>query len=369
MPSNQRLISLDALRGLTIIGMIIVNNPGSWVAAYPPLCHSEWQGCTPTDLVFPFFLFIMGFSLYLSTQRRLSKGTSKAQLFVHLLKRSAIIFLIGLILNAFPFNNLPNLRILGVLQRIGLVNFFCGALLIYSTRKFRIYLGLLILVSYWILLSYIPSPLAGLPTYAYETNWAAWIDQLVLGKHTWEYMPLMDPEGILSTFPAIVTGLLGIEIAFLFTKNPDKREKAILLFLAGFILTVSGLAWSTIFPLVKKLWTSSYVLYTAGLASMTLGAFYWLIDHYNKEKSVRLLVAFGNNPLVLYIGSELFIMIIWQFHVFGTDKLSLNDWFYKLLLSAGIAPMNASLAWAMIYVLFWAIIAIILFKRKIIIKL
>jgi predicted acyltransferase len=369
MSSDQRLNSLDALRGLTIIGMIIVNNPGSWVAAYPPLCHSEWEGCTPTDLVFPFFLFIMGFSLFLSTQLRLSKGTSKENLFIHLIKRSALIFLIGLALNAFPFNNLPGLRILGVLQRIAIVNFFCGALLIYSTRKFRIYLGLIILLGYWILLSFIPSPLAGYATYTYETNWVAWLDQLVLGSHTWEVMPLMDPEGILSTLPAIVTGLIGIEIAFLFTRNPDKREKTILLLVSGFILTIIGLGWGSIFPLIKKLWTSSYVLYTAGLASMTLGTFYWFIDYHKKEKSAWLLVAFGKNPLILYVGSELLVMIIWLFHVFGPQKLSLNDWFYQSLVNAGVGAMNASFAWALIYVLLWAIIAVFLFKRKIIIKL
>jgi predicted acyltransferase len=369
MPSQQRLTSLDALRGLTIIGMIVVNNPGSWVAAYPPLCHSEWEGCTPTDLVFPFFLFIMGFSLFLSTQRRLSTGTSKGKLFNHLLKRSAIIFLIGLILNAFPFNNLAEIRILGVLQRIALVNLACGTLLIYSTRKIRIYLSLIILVGYWILLCFIPSPLVGFPTLSYESNWVAWLDQLILGKHTWEVMPLMDPEGILSTLPAIVTGLLGIETAFLFTRNPDKRERTVMLLLAGFIFTLLGLAMGTVFPIIKKLWTSSYVLYTAGLASMTLGAFYWLIDHYKKEKSVWLLVAFGKNPLILYVGSELLIMIVWQFHVFGSERLSLNDWFYQSLLSAGIAPNNASLAWALSYLMIWVVTAIILYRNKIIVKL
>jgi len=369
MSLGQRLTSLDALRGLTIIAMIIVNNPGSWAASYSPLCHSDWEGCSPTDLVFPFFLFIMGFSLYLSTQNRLNKGSSRRELFFHLLKRSSLIFLIGLILNAFPFNDLPNLRILGVLQRIALVNFFCGSLLIYSKRGFRIFIGSVILIAYWILLDFIPSPLVGFPTYAYEINWVAWLDQLVLGSHTWSQMPLMDPEGILSTFPVIVTGLLGMEIAFLFIKNTDKKEKAVLLFLAGFLMTAIGLAWSSIFPLIKKLWTSSYVLYTSGLASMTLGAFYWIIDHYKREKSVWLLVAFGKNPLVLYVGSELLIIIIWQFHIFGSEHLSLNDWFFQSLVNMGVESMNASLAWALTYLMIWGLAATVLFRKKIVIKL
>ncbi len=368
MSAKQRLTSLDALRGLTIFGMIIVNDPADWSAAYKPLLHSDWAGCTPTDLVFPFFLFIMGFSLFLSTQNRLLKGDSKSTLFRHLLKRSAIIFGIGLILNGFPYNHLENLRILGVLQRIAMVNFFCGTMLIYSSRSFRLFIGSLILLSYWILLSFIPSPLSPVPTFAYETNWVAWLDQLILRNHTWEQMPLMDPEGILSTFPAIVTGLIGIEIAYFFTKNPDKKEKAVILFLAGFLLTAAGLAWGAIFPMIKKMWTSSYVLYTAGLASMTLGAFYWLIDHHKKESWVKLLVAFGTNPLALYVGAELIAMIIGQFPVFGAQKLSLNGWLFQSLQASGMSADNASLTWALLYVGLWAIVATVLYRRKIIIK-
>jgi predicted acyltransferase len=368
MSTQQRLTSLDALRGLTIIGMIIVNNPADWSAAYGPLLHSEWVGCTPTDLVFPFFLFIMGFSLFLSTQRRLQKGDSKGLLFRHLAKRSAVIFVIGLALNGFPSYHLDTLRILGVLQRIALVNFFCGTMLIYSSRSFRLFIGTFILLVYWILLSFIPSPLAGIPTLAYESNWVSWLDQLILGPHTWNVMPLMDPEGILSTFPAIVTALIGIEIALLFTKHTDKREKTVILFLSGFLLTAAGLIWSPVFPMVKKLWTSSYVLYTAGLAAMTLGAFYWLIDYQKKENTVKLLVAVGKNPLAIYVGSELMVMIIWMITIFGPEKQNLNGWLFKSLQASGISANLASLAWALSFTALWAIIAMILYRRKIIIK-
>lgn len=368
MSDHHRLISLDALRGLTIIGMIIVNNPGDWYAAYPPLCHAEWIGCTPTDLVFPFFLFIMGFSLFLSVSRRLQKGSSKKDLLIHLAKRSAIIFLIGLILNAIPFKDLGNLRILGVLQRIALVNFFCGLMLLYIPRKSRAFIAYSILFAYWILLEFIPSPLSVVPTIAYEYNWVAWLDQLVLGRHTWGQMPLMDPEGILSTFPAIVTGLIGMEMAHLFNQTGDKKERVIQLFFFGLLLTAAGLSWGTIFPLVKKLWTSSYVLYTAGLASMTLGAMYWIIDLRKKEKWTRLLIAFGSNPLALYVGSDLIIMLLWLLPIFGTNHLILNTWIFKGLTDMNISPNIASLTWAILYTSFWAVIATILYKRKIIIK-
>ncbi len=369
MTASHRLNSLDAFRGLTILGMIIVNNPGDWFSIYPPLQHAEWIGCTPTDLVFPFFLFIMGFSLYLSTTRRKQKGATNFELFAHLAKRSGIIFLIGLILNAFPFNNLAELRIPGVLQRIAIVNFACGILLIYSKRHTRLFLASLILLGYWILLEYIPSPLSLFPTIDYETNWVAWIDQSILGKHTWALMPLMDPEGILSTFPAIASGILGIEMAFLFSKATGSNEKTITLFFIGFILTAAGLAWSPLFPMVKKLWTSSYVLYTTGLASMTLGLLYRIIDHEGKKKYFNLLIAFGLNPLALYVGSELLIMTLWLIPVFGSQNFTFNTWIFKGLCNTGLHPLNASLIWALIYTGFWAGIAIILYRKKLIIKL
>lgn len=372
MSSQQRLLSLDALRGLTIIGMIIVNDPADWGNVYPPLLHADWIGCTPTDLVFPFFLFISGFSLYISTQRRLARGDSKGSLFRHLAKRSALIYLIGLLLNGFPYYELATLRIMGVLQRIALVNFFAGTLLIYTSHRARNVTGALILAGYWILLCFIPSPLAGEPTIAYETNWVAWFDQLALGKHTWGLMPLMDPEGIISTFPALVTGLLGIEISRRFQTLYDKdsaNRRTVLLLLSGVLLAAAGLAWSSIFPLVKKLWTSSYVLYTAGLASMTLGVFYWFADVLKKDKQVKMLAAFGINPLALYVGSELIIMILGLFPVFGSENQVLPTWLFNTLVSAGMAPNMASLVWALLYTALFAVMAWVLYKKKIIIKL
>lgn len=369
MTQSQRMVSLDALRGLTILGMIIVNNPADWSSVYAPLLHADWIGCTPTDLVFPFFLFIMGFSLFLSIRKRMQKGATKATLFRHLLVRSLLIFGIGLFLNAFPFNDLGNIRILGVLQRIALVNLAVGALLIYGKQKTRWYLGSLILLSYWILLDYIPSPLSGIPSLAYETNWVAWLDQLVLGRHTWGYMPLMDPEGLLSTFPAIVTGLIGVEMASFFHATHDKKEKIILLFIAGFVLATIGLAWSSVFPMVKKLWTSSYVLYTAGLATWTLGFFYWLADYKEKNKQLKLLVAYGSNPLAIYVGSDLLVMILGLLPVFGSPAVTINTWIYQSLIGAGFGANAASLIWPLLHVILWAWIAWILFRKNIFIKL
>lgn len=369
MTHSERLVSLDALRGLTILSMIIVNNPADWSTVFKPLLHADWAGCSPTDLIFPFFLYITGFSLYISIRRRTQKGASKNSLFRHLLVRSLVIFGIGLFLNAFPFTNLDNLRILGVLQRIALVNLAVGTLMIYSSQKSRWFIGALFLMSYWILLQYIPSPIASVPSLAYEDNWVAWLDQAVLGSHTWDYMPLMDPEGILSTLPAIVTGLIGLEIASFFTKIHDKKEKIILLFITGFIMTIAGIAWSSVFPMIKKLWTSSYVLYTVGLATWTLGFFYWLADFREKKKYLRLLVAYGSNPLAIYAGSGLLVMILGLIPVFGNPPVTLNSWIYRLLCESGIEARIASLVWPIILVLVWGWIALILHKKKIFIKI
>jgi predicted acyltransferase len=370
--SAVRLKSLDALRGLTIIGMIIVNTPGDWGHVYHPLCHADWIGCTPTDLVFPFFLFISGFSLYISITRRISIGDSKSQLVKHLSIRSAMIFLIGLLLNGFPYYELSTFRILGVLQRIALVNFFAGLLLIYTSYKTRIGIGAAILIGYCMLFSLIPSPLTGTCNIDYETNWASWLDQIILGKHTWQWMPLMDPEGILSTLPAIVTGLLGIEVSRRFHKMDGKdsaMRKVIFLLVTGAILTFAGLAWSTLFPFIKKLWTSSYVLYTAGLASTVLGLFYWYADVREKKLSFGLLYAFGLNPLTLYVGSELLIMIIGLFPVFGVANVPLNNAMVQNLSDMGMAPKFASMLWAALYVSVFAVLAWVMYKKKWVIKL
>ena len=370
--ATTRLKSLDALRGLTIIGMIIVNTPGDWGFVYHPLNHADWIGCTPTDLVFPFFLFISGFSLFISITRRISKGDTKAQLVKHLSIRSAMIFLIGLLLNGFPYYELSTFRILGVLQRIALVNFFAGLLLIYTSYKTRIGIGVFILAAYYLLFALIPSPLTGTCNIDYETNWAAWIDQNILGKHTWQWMPLMDPEGILSTLPAIVTGLLGIEVSRRFHKMDGKDaafNRVIFLLVTGAILTFLGLAWSTIFPFIKKLWTSSYVLYTAGLASTVLGLFYWFADVKEKKMSFGLLYAFGLNPLTLYVGSELLIMIIGLLPVFGINNTPMNNAWVQSLSAMGMAPKFASMLWAVVYTSLFAILAWVMYKKKWVIKL
>ncbi len=368
--SGNRIVSLDIFRGLTIMAMIIVNTPGNWSYAYPMLLHSEWNGCTPTDLVFPFFIFAMGFSAVLSINKRLQKGTSKQKLVLQLLRRSAIIFLLGLIINSFPFNDLVNIRIPGVLQRIAIVNLICGLFLIYSDIKRIWYVSVTILLGYWALMTLVPVPDFGPANLGRTTNLAAWFDRLIIGKHVWQYTKLYDPEGILSTFPAIVSGLIGVLAGNSFTKSKNESDKLIYLLVFGNILIISGMAWDLLFPINKQLWTSSYVLYTSGLAMVVLGIIYWIADIKRIRQFAPPFLAFGINPIIAYFGSEIGIGVINMIQInTATSKFSLYNWLFIQYQSFGLSPINASLLGAILYTGFWLLVVSFMYRRHIIVKI
>lgn len=368
--SGNRILSLDIFRGLTIMAMIIVNTPGSWSYAYPILRHSEWNGCTPTDLVFPFFIFAMGFSAVLSISKRLQKGTSRQKLVLQLLRRSAIIFLLGLIINSFPFNDLANIRIPGVLQRIAMVNLVCGLFLIYSDIKVIWYVSATLLLGYWALMTLVPVPDFGPSNLGQTTNLAAWLDRLLIGKHVWEYTKLYDPEGILSTLPAIVSGLIGVLAGNSFTKSKSESDKLIYLLVFGNILIVCGMAWGLLFPINKQLWTSSYVLYTSGLAMVVLGIIYYVADIKRIRQFASPFLAFGTNPITAYFGSEIGIVIIGMIQINTADSpISFYDWLFVQYQSFGLSPVNASLLGALVYTGFWLLVVGIMYRRHIIIKI
>ncbi len=368
--SGNRILSLDIFRGLTIMGMIIVNTPGSWNYAYPMLLHSEWNGCTPTDLVFPFFIFAMGFSAVLSITKRLEKGTSKQKLVLQLLRRSAIIFLLGLIINSFPFNDLANIRIPGVLQRIAIVNLVCGLFLIYSDIKKIWYVSITILLGYWAVMTLIPVPDFGPANLGKATNLAAWLDRLVIGKHVWGNTKLYDPEGILSTFPAIVSGFIGVLAGNSFTKSKTESDKLIYLLVLGNILILSGMVWDLMFPINKQLWTSSYVLYTSGLAMIVLGIIYWIADIKRVRQFAPPFLAFGTNPIIAYFGSEIGVGVINMIQInTATSQISLYDWLFIQYQSIGLSPVNASLLGALLYTGFWLLVVGLMYRRHIIVKI
>jgi predicted acyltransferase len=368
--TQNRIISLDIFRGLTIMAMIIVNTPGNWDYAYPILRHSQWNGCTPTDLVFPFFIFAMGFSAVLSISKRLQKGISKKSLVLQLVRRSAIIFLLGLIVNSFPFNDLSNIRILGVLQRIAIVNLVCGLFLIYSEVKMLYYVSAAILLAYWAVMTLIPVPDFGPSNLEPTTNLAAWLDRFVLGKHVWEWTKLYDPEGILSTLPALVSGFIGVISGNLFMKSGNERDRLINLLVYGNILIIFGMIWGLIFPINKQLWTSSYVLYTSGLAMVVLGITYWIADIKQIKRFAPPFLAFGVNPITAYFGSEIGVIILGMIQINSAgSKVSLYDWLFTQYQSTGLSPINASLLGALLYTGCWLLIVSVMYRKKIIIKI
>jgi len=368
--TENRILSLDIFRGLTIISMIIVNTPGSWSYLYPILQHSHWNGCTPTDLVFPFFIFAMGFSAVLSITKRLKKGTSKSKMVLQLIRRSAIIFLLGLIINSFPFTDLVNIRIPGVLQRIAIVNLVCGLFLIYFDVKLLWYVSALILIGYWAVMVLVPVPGFGPANLEPTTNLAAWLDHIVLGNHVWEYTKVYDPEGILSTFPALVSGFIGVLAGNNYMKSDNERDRLINLLVYGNILVVVGMAWGLVFPINKQLWTSSYVLYTSGLAMVVLGITYWIADIKRISQFAPPFLAFGTNPIIAYFGSQIGAALIGIIVISSSgSKIVLSEWLFNKYLSMGLSPVNASLLGALLFTGFWLLVVSILYRKNIIVKI
>ena len=276
---NSRLISLDFFRGLTIASMIVVNDPGSWAHVYPPLRHATWHGVTPTDLVFPFFLFIVGVSIVLA----LSKAkNSKSSIYFKIIKRTIIIFSIGLFLALFPNFDFENLRVAGVLQRIALVYLFCSVIYLNSSFLVQIWIGVILLILYWFFMTKVPfgDSLAG--TLDPGNNFAAWLDQFITPGRM--YQKTWDPEGFFSTIPAIATGITGMFCGHvILNKSKDLKDKIILIFVAGFSTICLGMLWDFSFSMNKHIWTSSYVLFSSGLAMLFLACCIWIIDLKRKQ--------------------------------------------------------------------------------------
>ncbi|HEX5707738.1 MAG TPA: heparan-alpha-glucosaminide N-acetyltransferase domain-containing protein, partial [Pyrinomonadaceae bacterium] len=248
-----RMVSLDVFRGITIAGMILVNNPGTWSAIHPPLAHAEWHGWTPTDLVFPFFLFIVGVSITLALSRRAERGGPRRDLYLKILRRAAVIFALGLLLAGFPNYDLSTIRIPGVLQRIAVCYLVASVIFLNTRWRAQAVIAASLLLVYWAMMVLIPVPGYGAGDLGMEGNLAAYVDRAVLGAHTWK--PVYDPEGILSTIPAIATTLGGVLTGHWLRSRRMELEKVAGLFVAGACLAVAGWMWGGWFPVNKALWT------------------------------------------------------------------------------------------------------------------
>lgn len=371
MSTNQRLLSLDVFRGLTIAAMILVNNPGDWGNVYAPLLHADWHGCTPTDLVFPFFLFIVGISIALALSKRKERGDDQKAILFKILKRTLLIFAIGIFLNGFPLFNFETIRIPGVLQRIALVYGISATLFLETNWKTQAIVGVGLLFLYWGLMTLVPTPDGYAPNLDAETNLGAWLDRTLLSGHLWSQSKVWDPEGLLSTIPAISTGISGILTGLWIRSKQENYRKLVGLFGFGVILVTLGLAWDLAFPINKKIWTSSYVLYTSGIALLTLAMIYWLVDVLNYKKWTTPFVIYGTNALFVFVLSGLvaksLYYIKWQSE--SGDTTTLGSWIYQTFFTSVFAnPMNSSLAFAIFNVLFFLGLSWILYQKRIFIK-
>jgi predicted acyltransferase len=373
--------------------MLLVNNPGTWGAIYPPLEHAEWHGWTPTDLIFPFFLFIVGITTHLSLSARRARGDSDSDLVKQILRRGAIIYLLGFLMAAFPFYqwgtieglNNPSLwdrivyraehvRIMGVLARIGIVYIFAALLTLRTTLKQQVVIVAALLYGYWFAMTLIPVPGHGIGALMLDNpseTLAAYLDRLILTKnHIWTGSVTYGPEGPFSTIPAIGTAMLGV-MAGRWIKQPRPLiERIAGLFAVGCLAMVVGLMWNWSFPINKNLWTSSYVVFTAGMGCAALATIMWLTDEHNIKWWTKPFVIYGVNPIVAFVGSGVLARIIytlWKVDYQGKPT-AVETVIYKSVFEPFMDPKNASLAMAFATVVFWFAILAILYRKKIFLK-
>ncbi|MEI7527994.1 MAG: heparan-alpha-glucosaminide N-acetyltransferase domain-containing protein [Elusimicrobiota bacterium] len=367
-PQKSRLLSLDVFRGLTIAGMIVVNTPGN-NEAYPQLDHSAWDGCTMTDLVFPFFLFIVGVSLVFSLSKRLERDGGKG-LAAQIFKRTLILYAFGMVLNAIPNYHPSTIRILGVLQRIALCYCFASFLFIKTTLRTQLALAAAALAGYWLMMTQLPVPGYGVGNLTKEGSLAAWLDRLVLGAHTYRQGPY-DPEGILSTLPSLVTTLLGIFTGLWLRTNSTENRRVAGLLGGGAALTLAGWLWGLAFPINKALWTSSYVLFTGGLAMWLLALCYWLIEVKGLKAWGKPLEIFGINAIAAYM-LPIFLLkflVLYKLPVPGGEPLQLRIFICDHVFGAWLSPLNASAAFAFSYMGLWLAFFWLLYRKNIFIKI
>jgi predicted acyltransferase len=364
----ERLLSLDVFRGITIAAMILVNNPGTW-HVYPPLQHADWNGCTPTDLIFPFFLFIVGVAITFSFGQRMARGDSSRQLLGKILRRTLIIFGLGMLLNAVPYFDWDNVRIPGVLQRIALC--YCVTALIVRAVGVRgqAVTAALLLIGYWMLMVLVPVAGHEISGLGPGTNLAAYIDDRLMHGHLLHHR--WDPEGLLSTLPAIATTLSGVLTGHWLRTSRSPWERVAGLFVMGNLSMLLGLIVDGWFPINKNLWSSSYVLFTSGLALNCLGVCYWLIDIQGYRRWAAPFVIYGTNPILAYMLSSLVGKATLLLRITRPDgtKVVLRKYIMETCLLPLASPLNASLIYAVLYVLLWLGVTAFLYRKRIFIKI
>ena len=368
-----RLLSLDVFRGLTVAAMVLVNNPGSWAHIYAPLRHADWHGVTPTDLVFPFFLFIVGVTIPFALGPRLAGGEPRSRLAARALRRAAVIFALGLLLHAIPSFDLANIRIPGVLQRIAVCYLAAALCFLWTGARARAAIAAAALLGYWAALTLVPVPGFGASDLGKEGNLAAWIDRAVLGPHIWRAARVYDPEGILSTVPAIATTLIGLLAGcwLLGGRGSGATERApggmvCGLAVAGAASAVTGLVWSLAHPINKSLWTGPYALFTGGAALVALAACLQVVEVRRARWWTPPFAALGFNALAVFFLSTLLAKLLVIVRVPGVAGASrpLQAAIFDILAAWAPSPAIASLAYALANVALWMLLAWPLYRRQ-----
>jgi predicted acyltransferase len=379
----ERLISLDAFRGFTIAGMILVNNPGSWGNIYPQLAHASWNGWTFTDFIFPFFLWIVGVSMTFSFAVRKTKGDDNTKLLLGVLRRSAIMFGLGIFLTGFPFGLLwghhldwATIRIPGVLQRIAICYLISSMIYLNtSMRGVIISIGALF-VTYWLFMFYYPVPEIGAGVFEKGRNFAAYIDSMFLSGHMWSATKTWDPEGLFSTLPAIASSLIGAVTGDYLRQSPqEKTEKSVWMFVFGSAFLLIGAILDMWMPINKSLWTVSYTLFMAGWALCIFGIFYFLIDAKGIKKWAYPFIVYGMNAIFVFVLSGVAgrAMGLWKFNVMLSDgtyhDVSIKTIITQNLFDPFFSPLNASLMHAIVWISVMYLVVWVMYKKKWFVKI
>lgn len=368
MIKKERLIALDVLRGITIAAMILVNTPGSWAYVYWPLLHAKWDGFTPTDAVFPFFLFIVGVSIHFAF-KNFNPEDHKIAL-KKIIKRTIIIFSIGLFLNLFPKFNFETVRYFGVLQRIAIAYGIGATICLYLNKKNILYVAASILIVYWAILYFLVPE----NPFGPETNLVGKIDLYLFGKnHIWKGLGFpFDPEGLLSTLPSVSTVLIGSLTGAFLSMSASITFKIKKLILYGIALVVLGYVWGFVFPINKSLWSSSFVCFSAGWAMLILALLIWIIDVKKYTTWSQPFIHFGTNSLFIFVFSGLYVKtMIYLVKIPNGEGKSTSalSYIYQNIFVPIAGNMNGSLLFAIAHIIFFWSLVYILYKRKIFIKI
>lgn len=362
-PFTERVVSLDAFRGATMALMVVVNTPGDYGHVYAPLEHSRWNGWTPTDVVFPSFLWIIGVAMTIVLTRRLAAGVSRSRILSQAFRRAVTLYVLGLVVYAYPNFDLSTQRIFGVLQRIAICYLIATAIYLTCNVRGQVIWILSLLGGYWLLMTMVPVPGYGAGRLDVDGNFAHYIDRVVLGAHNYAYTKTWDPEGIVSTLPAIATVLLGVMAGHILRIERSLSQRAAWLFAAGVLLLAAGQVCNIWLPINKKLWTSSFSLFMAGLDFVIFAGMVWLVDVRGYKRFAKPLVIMGMNAITVYMVSELLDQVFNSIHVTsGGQAATLHAWLGSLF-GAVASPYNASLLFAIVYTLLMYLVAYVMYRR------